>query len=133
MAEVIDLDKPDGPLRIAAALHARVSAAKRAITFEVFRLAALNTPVKSGRGRWGWYVSVGSPSDFCPPPGIYDFPDISDHGGNEISDKSISIDATFYVTNNVYYLAFLNNGTRYISPRRFVEKTISQAAAIPGM
>ena len=131
MPEIIDLDRPDGALRIAAALRTKVAAAKRKFALEVYRLAALNTPAKTGRGRWGWYITVGSPSDFMPDPGEYGFPDVMDHGGDALTDENISIDATYYITNNVGYLVFVNDGTRYIRPRRFVEKTLNQAAAIP--
>lgn len=128
---VIDLDKPDGTLRIEKAIRLRISGIKRELAFEFYRLAALNTPVDTGRGRWGWYMSVGSPSDEVPPEGQYGFPDVADHGGGALDN--ITVDGTLYITNNVGYLVYVNNGTRYIAPRRFVERAISQfqvAAAV---
>lgn len=128
MPEIIDLDRPDGAARIAEALRVKVASVRRTVAFEVYRLAALNTPVDTGRGRWGWYISVGSPSDFQPDPGEYGFPDVMDHGGSDIPE-TISVDDTIYITNNVGYLVFVNNGTRHIRPRRFVERTMAQARA----
>lgn len=129
MPEIIDLDRPDGAARIAKALRVKVDSVRRTVAFEVYRLAALNTPVKTGRGRWGWYISVGAPAAEVPPKGEYGFPDVMDHGGDALTGGNISVDATIYITNNVGYLVFVNNGTRHIRPRRFVERTMAQARA----
>lgn len=97
------------------------SAIKIALT-ECLRQLTISTPVDTGRARWGWFVTVRSPSSEIPPEGQYSVPDVTSR-----ANVSVSADVTSYITNNVPYIVKLNDGSSKQQPARFVERAAASA------
>lgn len=119
MSHTVKLGEPGAVAEVMHIIRHDLSARRVEIAMETYRQLALATPVDTGRGRWGWYMTVGSPSSSVPPEGFYGFPDLSGH-----IEGDLSVDGTIYITNNVSYLVYVNNGTRHIAPRLFVEAAV---------
>ena len=127
---VIDLNKPGGADKIADYLKSQTENAMKIAIVECLRQLAISTPVDTGRGRYGYYCTVGKPSEAIPDAApkrgqlYYPFPDIairlSEMGKFSISD-------TLYITNNVPYIVKLNNGYSKQAPARFIERAAANA------
>ena len=127
---VVDLNKPGGADKIADYLKSQTENAMEIAIFECMRQLAISTPVDTGRGRYGYYCTVGKPSDAVPDAApkrgqlYYPSPDIAIRVG-EMGKFSIS--DTLYITNNVYYLVYQNDGTTKLPPKHFVERATANA------
>ena len=120
---VIKLEKPSDATTIADLLRSALAKKQREIGMTAFQQISISTPVDTGRLRNGWMPSLNVPSDFLPEPGKYSFPDIMGRIGQAWANSTM--DDVLYIVNNVPYGVPLNNGTVYIAPRRFVERTIT--------
>ena len=132
---VVDLNKPGGADKIADYLKSQTENAMKIAIVECMRQLTISTPVDTGRARFGYFCTVGNPSDAVPDAApksgklYYPYPDIairlSEMGKFSISD-------TLYITNNVPYIVRLNNGYSKQAPARFVERSaaIAQQAVI---
>lgn len=120
----VDLDLPDGAGKIKKILESNVISITKMVAMEFFRNVAITTPVDTGRLRWGWYITVNAPSNTVPPDGNYGFPDFASH--TEGSLNAITINDTLYVSNNVHYAIYVNNGTSKMTGRRFVETALTR-------
>ena len=119
MATEINLDSPAGAGQIRQLLEKRCIDTKRMVVFEYFRQVTIATPVDTGRMRWGWFITVNAPSNTVPPAGSYSIPDVFSHIEGAVD--SVTMGDTFYLTNNVPYVTFVNDGTRKMAGRHFVE------------
>jgi hypothetical protein len=113
------LDSPAGAGQIRQLLEKRCIDVKKMVVFEYFRQVTIATPVDTGRMRWGWFITVNAPSNTVPPEGSYSIPDVFSHTEGNIA--SVTIGDTLYLTNNVPYVTFVNDGTRKMAGRHFVE------------
>lgn len=127
---VVDLNKPGGADKIADYLKSQTKNAMEIAIVECMRALAISTPVDTGRARYGYYCTVGKPSDAVPDAApksgkiYYPFPDIA----IRISEMGkFSISDTLYITNNVPYIVKLNNGYSRQAPARFVERAAATA------
>ena len=84
----------------------------------------LATPVDTGRARANWIASVGvpvtTPTDDADP-----------EGGDRIAQNAVTIagrrnDQTIFISNNVDYIGFLNQGSSSQAPANFVEIAVQQ-------
>lgn len=121
MAVEIDLGKPGGAKQIADLLRGKTREGMKIAALETMRQLAVLTPVYTGRLRYSYFVTVGSPSLELPPPGEYQMPSLAER--MNLGDFSIS--DTLYITNNVYYGVYVNNGTAKMAPRHFVERAVA--------
>jgi hypothetical protein len=119
MAAEINLDSPAGAGQIRQLLEKRCIDVKKMVAFEYFRQVTIATPVDTGRMRWGWFITVNAPSNTVPPEGSYSIPDVFSHIEGAVD--SVTMGDTFYLTNNVPYVTFVNDGTRKMAGRHFVE------------
>lgn len=120
---VIRLEKSTDATIIADLLRSALAKKQREIGMTVFQQISISTPVDTGRLRNGWMTSINVPSDYLPEEGKYSFPDIMGRIGQAWANSTI--EDVLYIVNNVPYGVYLNNGTVYIAPRRFVERTIT--------
>lgn len=129
---VIDLNKSDGAERIAEILRGEVKRGMKMAVVECMRQLSISTPVDTGRARFGYFCTVGSPASSVPAaaPGgwkgeakggavYYAAPDIAVRVA-QMGDFTVS--DTLYITNNVPYIKRLNNGSSKQAPARFVER-----------
>ena len=122
MAVEIDLGNPGGAKQVADLLRGKTREGMKIAALETMRQLAVLTHVYSGRLRYSYFPTVGSPSLELPPPGIYGMPNVMERINN-MGDFSIS--DTLYITNNVYYGVYVNNGTAKMPPRYFVERAVA--------
>lgn len=93
---------------------------QKKIAFDLHGELTKRTPVRTGRARSNWGVSVGSPSQelndqaTSPPP----FPEIEVTGRDNI-----------YIVNNVHYVPYLNDGTPKMAAIGFRESSIQAVAS----
>lgn len=120
---VVKLEKLSDATAIADLLRSALVRKQREIGMTALQQISISTPVDTGRLRNGWMPSLNVPSDFSPEPGKYSFPDVM--GRISQAWSSSTIEDVLYIVNNVPYGVPLNNGTVYIAPRRFVERTIT--------
>ena len=126
-ANVVDLGKPGSSGRIADILSQKVAAVMKSAATETMRQLSVNTPVASGRLRYGYYCTVRAPSVRMPNPRSYDIPDIQSR--MNILER-VKITDRIYITNNVPYGIYLNNGTVKMAPRYFIERSVNMAVQL---
>ena len=97
----------------------------------------LATPVDTGRARSNWIVSVGAPAGGTRAA----FSPGSKLGRGESNNASAAIaegkavinskppKAAIFISNNLNYIAELNNGSSKQAPKNFVNKAVKEGAA----
>ena len=106
-AEAIDVDLDTVHERVIHDIHNRVT---------------MRTPVDTGRARASWQITTGAPSNFVPAPGTYGPPPPP-------ATPPMSIKDTVYITNNIPYIEYLENGTSDQSPTGMVAITLAEIEA----
>ena len=86
------------------------------------------TPVRTGRARGNWQVTIGQPSD------AYSETKTDKEGGSTISAgrgviESITTLGAVYLTNNVPYIIPLETGSSTQAPQGMVQVTLDRVAA----
>lgn len=118
----VNLNKPGAAKKIELFYRSKIESAMKIALIECMRQLTISTPVDTGRARWGWFVTVGSPSTEIPPEGQYSIPDVTSR-----ANVSVSADVTAYIANNVPYIVELNDGSSKQQPARFVERAAASA------
>ena len=91
----------------------------RMFMVEFYRQVTISTPVDTGRARYGWNCSIGTPDLNIPPEGQYNL-DASRATG-VFTVKNVTGKDTLYISNAVPYIGDLNDGWSSQAPARFVE------------
>lgn len=97
----------------------------RMFMVEFYRQCSISTPVDTGRARWGWNCSIGSPDLSVPANGTYTM-DVS-RADDTFTVTAVSGKDTLYVANAVPYIGRLNEGYSKRAPARFVELSFETA------
>lgn len=123
----INLGRKGAEKKITSYYRGQIEKAMKMAIVECLRQLTISTPVDTGRARWGWFVTVGSPSSEIPPEGQYSIPDVASR-----ANVSVSADVTAYIANNVPYIVELNDGSSKQQPARFAERSAAsgQKAAV---
>lgn len=110
-----------------AKVAGRVDAIKRGLLFHAQRKVVIATPVRFGVARGGWKATADEidlsvpkkppKGTVLPPPGAPDVHPTEDLGVN------------YWLTNNVVYIPFLNDGSSIQAPAKFVDKAIAEVEA----
>lgn len=123
---------------VADQVVARVERTQRAVALEITKDLVLNTPVDTGRARSNWQANMRMPrTNVIEPldPG-------SQLGINENANASIAISRAneeiakhqphedIWITNNVKYIGFLNDGSSTQTPKLFVERAIKRGESL---
>jgi hypothetical protein len=103
-------------------IKAKIAKKRAQVVLALQRQITILTPRDTGRGANSYFISQGTPSDEIIPAGVY--PSISIPPPS-FSLNAVPLETPLYITNNVYYLVYVNDGTKSISPRHFVEKSIT--------
>lgn len=94
----------------------------------VDQAVVLATPVDTGRARGGWQAAIDSP--------IRDQIERLDLGGSETISANNSVIKTrrlgqeVFISNNVRYIEFLNEGSSAQAPAGFIEMAVQAAATV---
>lgn len=103
----------------------RVELTKKLAAFHVWNGVTLATPVDTGRARAAWNMAVGSADLSVPPEGRY-------AGPTPPAIGAIPPGAPVIVSNNLPYIAPLNNGHSQQAPAGFVERVVQDTLAAFG-
>lgn len=116
--------------RMSDAYNVQIKKAMKVGIIEALRQVTISTPVDTGRARWSWFLSVKVPSPELPPEGKYRVPQTTER--IKALEQNFTISDTLYLTNNVPYVPYLNEGSSKQAPARFVEKSaeIAQRAVL---
>ncbi len=123
--------------RIADNLETNVSKEMKKAALIIDRDVVIQTPVDTGRARSNWLVGIGTAirnviDALSPGEGL---------SAGERLNAQLSIDAarteiekhrpgqTIYISNNLSYIGFLNEGSSAQAPANFVEKAIQAGIA----
>ena len=118
----VNLNNKGAGKKIELFYRSKIESAMTMALVECLRQLTISTPVDTGRARWGWFVTVGSPSTEIPPEGHYSIPDVTSR-----ANVSVSADVTAYIANNVPYIVELNDGSSKQQPARFAERSAASA------
>jgi hypothetical protein len=92
---------------------------------EFYRQCTISTPVDTGRARWGWNCTIGTPSFTVPAEGKYNID--AGRAVKTFTVTAVSGKDTLYITNAVPYIGKLNEGWSRQAPARFVELAFDYA------
>jgi len=94
-----------------------------AVAMRIYVNLVMTTPVDTGRARSNWIATIGSPSNATRAAGSASAAIRS--AKQVFAPKSIPKEgATLYITNNLDYVVFLNQGSSKQAPAHFVEAAI---------
>lgn len=96
--------------------------ALRRIVLDLWRRIIKRMPVDTGRARAAWMVTIGVPSSEVLPPGIYGPPPDPDTSGMKPGQQ-------IFLTNNVPYVGFLEDGSSENAPAGFVRIGMAEIEA----
>lgn len=91
----------------------------RMFVVEFYRQVTISTPVDTGRARWGWNCSIGSPDLTIPAEGKYSVD--ATRATTVFSVQAVKEMPDLFVANAVPYIGRLNAGSSQQAPARFVE------------
>ena len=117
-----DLRNKSSAAKMAEQLKTDVARYKGKVAHLTQSVLARETNRDTGRGANSYFITVGTPSLQIMPEGKYPIVSVIPP---PISLLSVPLSETIFVTNNVFYLVYVNNGTRFISASRFVEKSLT--------
>lgn len=115
----VDVDK------FADSIGVEVATVVKKLSFDIFADVVVGTPVDTGRAMNNWVISIGSPSR-----------EVNDRGGPESSVKAARISEatgtlaslqpfnTVWISNNLPYIGFLEEGSSKQAPSGWVERAI---------
>ena len=118
MAIKINLSSAAGAQKIEKIMLGRTEQLMKMASIEFFRQVIIATPVDTGRARFGWYITVNTPSEEVPPMGQYTIPSVESHS----KVGTFTVKDRLFITNNVPYITKLNAGSSKQAPAKFVEK-----------
>ena len=116
--------KLDISVSILGELTEEVNEEARATAFNIQTELVRTTPVDTGRARGNWFLQVGRP---------YLFTEEDRRAAEAISEaerevkKDLDKIEPIYITNNLPYIASLNDGSSSQAPAKFIENAIRYA------
>lgn len=110
--------------KFTASVPEKVSILHRKVVMQALTGVVLKTPVDTGRARGNWQVSIGQP--------INEVFEGTDKIGNATIERGFSIASNIapyeivYISNNIYYIIYLENGSSDQAPAGMVALTIEE-------
>lgn len=84
------------------------------------------TPVDTGRARSNWIVTTGEPSRGIIPDSQIDKQGSASKSSADSAQPKIGVG--FYISNNLPYIEYLENGTDNMAPYNMVKRSIQDTA-----
>lgn len=117
----------------------QVTAIQKKIVLEALRRVVLRTPVDTGRARANWQVTIAKPATGV----VSEFEDVGtgtkraaapgmEVGGEDVFEKGLAVIADLppyqivYVSNNVNYIEFLEEGSSEQAPEGMAALTVQE-------
>lgn len=97
-----------------------VNVKHRQFMLDVWTELVNTTPVKTGKARYSWKISPGSPYTKEIPDGQYGYPPLPN------LDRYVRNWTKWYIANTAPYIAELNQGSSKQAPTGFVEIAIDR-------
>ncbi len=113
------------------ALQVTLATAVRRIALDLHTRIVLRTPVKTGRARGSWGISLDVPGDYVLPPGEYGA-GVAAATAQQQALTALSADAPFrtvYLFNNLPYIEVLEGGSSQQSPHGMVAVSMAEIEA----
>jgi hypothetical protein len=95
------------------------------IVFEMYTRIVLRTRFDTGRARGNWMISIGGPAT-----GTSNRTSKSGPVGSELAQLSAYRAGDVWITNNLNYIRFLENGTRSFQGDHMVSRTVAEFRSI---
>lgn len=117
----------------------RANLARRRLALGIYRRATIGTPVRTGRLRANWNISVGYPNDFTVPPvkaerdeagnyiRVYDDPPITSTALLNLAKLTERQDV--WINNSTEYAYYVEAGTDRMVGRYMLKMAVEQEAA----
>ena len=107
------------------------------VAFDLLGKIVARTPVRSGRARGSWIVSLDSPSEDMLPEGEYSAYQEATGAANqaqsvaqgELADLAANPYRQIFIVNNLPYVEKLNGGSSVQAPASFVELSVAEVEA----
>lgn len=109
------------------AIYKRVPNVMRMFMIEAYRQVTISTPVDTGRARWGWNCSIGTPDYTIPAEEKYTWDANRANKSFTASELEKSDADSLHISNAVPYITELNEGKSTQAPARFVELSFANA------
>ena len=101
----------------------------KSIVLDALARLVQKTPVDTGRARGNWQVTINE-----LPTGELKVTGTPPEEGSPASSRELvpaelidlQPESVVYVTNNVHYISYLNDGTSRQAPKHFIEETIDE-------
>ena len=113
--------------KFAAGIPDKVVVFQKKIVLEAYRRIVMRTPVKTGRAKLNWQVSINEPAEGTIDEGFS--PNISD---GEVIEKGLVALAMLppfsivWIANNLEYIEFLEDGSSKQAPEGMVALTVQE-------
>ena len=114
--------------RFADSIPEKVVSLHKKIGLEALRRVVLKTPVDTGRARGNWQVSIGDPA-------LTMLEDADRTGSDTIAIGTAQLEnlkayETIFLTNNVPYIIYLEEGSSKQAPAGMVKMTVDELAGM---
>lgn len=86
----------------------------RMLTWDLANTIIARTPRDTGRARAGWQLTMDNPSSYVPPKGRY----------NKKKARQPGISDEYWITNNVEYIQYLEDGASKQAPSGMVATSL---------
>lgn len=111
--------------KFAAQMDLDVVLVVKKLSFDIFADVVAGTPVDTGRAMNNWMISVGSPSRLVSETGGGKSTIETGKKGEAAAElASVRPFDTVWISNNVPYIGFLEEGSSEQAPRGWVERSI---------
>lgn len=110
-------------------LPEQVVLAQKKIALDLFTKIIVKTPVDTGRARGNWQITINAPAT-----GVIDVTGGKSSGDGALTAGSKKISSvkgfvTIFITNNVDYIGFLEEGSSDQAPKGMVALSIAEVSA----
>lgn len=106
----------------AKAIEVDLDTVHERVVYDIHNRVTERTPVDTGRARAAWQITVGEPSTFIMPEGVYGPPPPPPMPAMSIKD-------VVYITNNVPYIEYLEDGSSKQAPAGMVALSLAEIEA----
>lgn len=109
----------------AAQIGVNVATVVKKLSFDIFADVVVGTPVDTGRAMNNWVISVGSPSRHVTDEGGPKASVAADKASTALGElATVRPFDTVWISNNLPYIGFLEEGSSKQAPSGWVERAI---------
>lgn len=120
-------------VKFAEQIDADLIVVEKRVALDLFSRIVSRTPVRTGRARASWNISLGSPDEDTRPVGEY--PSLQTNPAGVAEEKagqalgSMTQAEIIWLSNSLPYIEKLNGGSSVQAPANFVEIAVAEVEA----